>query len=190
ILRQDPDIIMVGEIRDAETAEIAVRSALTGHLIFSTLHTNDSVSAVGRLIDMGVEPFLLASVLEGILAQRLGRRVCPHCAAEVPLEEAVRHRLSAAEAGLFPGLRSRRGRGCEKCNSTGFRGRVGFFEMLRVTPALRAAVTERRTSVELLRLANGQFVSMRRDGLIKASRGITTVEEVLRATQDAGEGDA
>jgi len=190
ILRQDPDIIMVGEIRDGETAEIAVRSALTGHLIFSTLHTNDSVSAVGRLMDMGVEPFLLASVLEGILAQRLGRRVCPHCATDTPLEEAVRHRLSASESALFPGLRARRGAGCDKCNSTGFRGRVGFFEMLRVSPALRAGVSERRSANDLLRLANGHFVSMRRDGLLKASRGVTTVEEVLRATQDASEGDA
>lgn len=190
ILRQDPDIIMVGEIRDGETAEIAVRSALTGHLIFSTLHTNDSVSAVGRLMDMGVEPFLLASVLEGILAQRLGRRVCPHCAADVPLEEAVRHRLSASEAALFPGLRAKRGAGCDKCNTTGFRGRTGFFEMLRVTPGLRAAVSERKSAADLLRAANGHFVSMRRDGLLKAAKGITTVEEVLRATQDASEGDA
>ncbi len=187
ILRQDPDIIMVGEIRDGETAEIAVRSALTGHLIFSTLHTNDAVSAVGRLLDMGVEPFLLASVLEGVLAQRLGRRVCTNCRDESPISDAVRHRLSAAELAMFPGGRCARGAGCDRCDKTGFRGRIGFYEIMRVAPEMRAAIGKRLPAHELLRTAAGDHVAMRKDGLIKAAQGLTTVEEVLRATQDAGE---
>ncbi len=187
ILRQDPDIIMVGEIRDKETAEIAVRSALTGHLIFSTLHTNDAASAVGRLLDMGVEAFLLASVLEGVLAQRLGRRICAHCREKAPLSEAVRHRLAPTELALFGGGLSWRGIGCAQCDNTGFRGRLGFFEIMRVSTETRAAIGRRVAAHELLAVANGHHVSMRRDGLIKAAEGLTTVEEVLRATQDTGD---
>lgn len=187
ILRQDPDIIMVGEIRDGETADIAVRSALTGHLLFSTLHTNDAVSAMGRLMDMGVEPFLLASVLEGVLAQRLGRRVCQVCKRREPISEASRHRLAPAELAMFPGGEGWRGVGCEKCDDTGFRGRVGFFEALRVTPEMRAAIGRRQSSRELQATAAADHVTMRRDGLMKAAEGMTTLEEVLRATQDVGE---
>ncbi|MBL8745343.1 MAG: type II/IV secretion system protein [Phycisphaerae bacterium] len=187
ILRQDPDIIMVGEVRDAETAEISVRSALTGHLIFSTLHTNDAASAVGRLLDMGVEPFLLASVLEGVLAQRLGRRICVSCRRNEPISDAVRHRLSPAELSMFPGGQCVRGAGCDRCDRTGFRGRIGYYEIMRVTPEMRAAIGRRVPSHELLRTASADHVTMRRDGLMKAAEGLTTVEEVLRATQDAGE---
>ena len=184
ILRQDPDVIMVGEIRDAETAEIAVRAALTGHLIFSTLHTNNATSAVGRLLDMGVEPFLLASVLEGILAQRLGRRICPHCRASVPLAEEVRHRLAEVELAMFERGRSFVGAGCDKCDGSGHHSRLGFFELVLTSPAMRRAISERVAAQDLARAANG-FVTMRRDGIIKAAAGLTTVEEVLRATQDA-----
>ncbi len=183
ILRQDPDIIFVGEIRDAETAEIAIRSALTGHLIFSTLHTNDAVSSIGRLIDMGVEPYLVASVLEGALAQRLGRRVCPHCAEQVPLPEDLGHRLGAAELAMFQG-RVWRGRGCTRCNRSGYHGRLGFFEFVRINAALRRAISENRSATDLARLVDESFVSMRDDGLRKAASGMTTIEEVLRATQD------
>lgn len=184
ILRQDPDIIFVGEIRDSETAEISIRSALTGHLIFSTLHTNDAVSAIGRLCDMGVEPYLVASVLEGILAQRLGRRVCKHCREQHPISEDIAHRLRPAELEMFGG-KEWRGRGCDECNGSGFHGRIGFFELLRINPALRRAVSENRSTSELLPLADKNFSLMRQDGLLSASKGLTTISEVLRATQDA-----
>lgn len=186
ILRQDPDVIMVGEIRDNETADIAVRAALTGHLIFSTLHTNDAAGAIGRLLDMDVEPFLVASVLEGIVAQRLGRRICQICKSPAPLTETVKHRLTRDEQALFKNAMSFVGAGCDKCDNSGCRGRVGYYEVLTLTTAMRSAITEGRTSRnEILRTAAASHVSMRADGVIKASQGFTTIEEVLRATQDA-----
>ncbi len=187
ILRQDPDVIMVGEIRDYETAEISVRAALTGHLIFSTLHTNNALSAAGRLLDMGVEPFLLSSVLEGVLAQRLGRRLCPHCRVKSPLSEPMKHRLSAAELAMLPEGMSWLGRGCEACGNKGMRGRVGFYEMVLTTPSLRAAIGKRSSMQEINAVVGPGFVTMRRDGMQKAAEGATTVDEVLRATQDAEE---
>lgn len=188
ILRQDPDVIMVGEIRDGETAEIAVRSALTGHLVFSTLHTNDAVSAITRLTDMGVEPFLASSVLEAILAQRLGRRICPLCRTSVPISEAVLHRLTPQELALFPGHKAYRGAGCEKCNQTGYRGRIGYYELLLITPKMRQAISQKKSTIDLLSLADtATHRTMRMDGLEKAARGETTIEEVLRATQDSSE---
>ncbi len=187
ILRQDPDVIMVGEIRDAETADIAVRSALTGHLLFSTLHTNDAAAAVGRLLDMGVEPFLLSSVLEGVLAQRLGRRICEHCRVWEPMPEALMHRLSDSERALFPKGTQGRGVGCERCDNTGHRGRIGFFEVLTVTPAMRAAIGQRMSAQALVKSAGPAHVTMRRDGIEKAARGLTLVDDVLRVTQDAEE---
>ncbi len=186
ILRQDPDVVMVGEIRDAETAEIAVRAALTGHLIFSTLHTNDATSAIGRLLDMEIEPFLLASVLEGVLAQRLGRRICKHCRVSVPIAEALQHRILADERSLFPNMTAFKGAGCKECENSGYRGRLGYYELLTLNANMRAAITSGKTSPpELLKTASPSHVSMRRDGLAKASRGETTLDEVLRATQDA-----
>jgi type II secretory ATPase GspE/PulE/Tfp pilus assembly ATPase PilB-like protein len=185
ILRQDPDIIFVGEIRDAETAEISIRSALTGHLIFSTLHTNDAISSIGRLIDMGVEPYLAASVLEGVLAQRLGRRICEHCARRVPMPEDISHRLTPAELALFDGHVSR-GTGCKKCNESGLHGRLGFFELVTITAPLRRAISEGRSTEELTALTS-DAMTMRGDGLQKAAQGLTTVEEVMRATQDTDE---
>ncbi len=185
ILRQDPDVVMVGEIRDGETADIAVRAALTGHLIFSTLHTNDASGAIGRLLDMDVEPFLVASVIEGVLAQRLGRRICQACKKPTPLSEPVRHRLSKQELEMFPGGTGFIGGGCDICENSGCKGRVGFYELLLVTPGMREAITRGRTSApEILGTAGPTHTSMRRDGLIKASQGFTTVDEVLRATQD------
>ncbi len=186
ILRQDPDIIMVGEIRDGETAEIAVRSALTGHLVFSTIHTNDAVSAVTRLIDMGVEPFLVSSVLEGVLAQRLGRRICPHCRREVPMPDALTHRLSQSELAMFNG-KCFEGAGCEKCNESGYRGRIGFFEVLEINGPMRRAISQRLGALDILGEAHDTHLRMRTDGLIKAAAGRTTIDEVLRATQDAEE---
>jgi len=190
ILRQDPDVIMVGEIRDGETAEISVRAALTGHLIFSTLHTNNAVSAVGRLLDMGVEPFLLSSVLEGVIAQRLGRRVCAECRAPMPVPEELRHRLAEGELAMFERGMCYRGAGCEKCNGIGMRGRLGFFEVVLTTPAMRQGISRRQSAQDLAKTVLGGFVTMRRDGIMKAAQGITTIEEVLRATQDAEEAEA
>lgn len=188
ILRQDPDVIMVGEIRDGETAEISVRAALTGHLVFSTLHTNNAVSAAGRLLDMGVEPFLLSSVLEGILAQRLGRKMCPHCRTQVPIAEEVRHRLSPEETAMFKGGMAFKGAGCDKCDNAGSRGRLGFFEVILTNPGIRQGISQRLGSHEIGRALGPNFVTMRRDGIMKAAAGATTVEEVLRATQDADDG--
>jgi type II secretory ATPase GspE/PulE/Tfp pilus assembly ATPase PilB-like protein len=185
ILRQDPDVIMVGEIRDYETAEISIRAALTGHLLFSTLHTNNAVSAISRLLDMGIEPFLLSSVLEGVLAQRLGRRICQNCRERIPINEATRHRLSPWELSQFEGGTAWRGRGCEKCGGNGMRGRVGFFELVLTNNAIRQAITRRASSMELLKLVGSEFQSMRRDGIGKAVSGFTTIDQVLTATQDA-----
>ncbi len=183
ILRQDPDIIFVGEIRDGETADIAIRSALTGHLIFSTIHTNDAVSSIGRLIDMGVEPYLVASVLEGVLAQRLGRRICSDCKQRVPLSDNLSHRLTAEELPLFSeGMWV--GKGCKKCNNSGFKGRVGFFELVVVNRNLRAAISENKTASMLSTTLPDSHVTMRQDAFAKAASGITTIGEVLRSTQD------
>jgi type II secretory ATPase GspE/PulE/Tfp pilus assembly ATPase PilB-like protein len=183
ILRQDPDIVFVGEIRDSETVDIAIRSALTGHLIFSTLHTNDAISSVGRLVDMGAEPYLAASVLEGLLAQRLGRRICMACREERPITEEVDARLTPDERVRFKG-RQTVGRGCDKCNGSGFRGRLGFYEIVRISAPLRAAIAQNRPVHELKSLLDPDFITMREDGMRKALAGTTTIEEVLRATQD------
>jgi type II secretory ATPase GspE/PulE/Tfp pilus assembly ATPase PilB-like protein len=186
ILRQDPDVIFVGETRDAETIDIVIRSALTGHLVFSTLHTNDALSSVGRMIDMGAEPYLAASVLEGLLAQRLGRRLCTHCLEWIELSEDLEHRLTDKERGLFNG-RMPMGRGCDECRNQGFHGRLGFYELIRVTPALRAAISENVPMSELHRHLADDFAPMRVDGMAKASRGETSIDEVLRSTQDTDE---
>ena len=183
ILRQDPDIVLVGEIRDSETAEIAIRSALTGHLILSTLHTNDAISSIGRLIDMGIEPYLAASVIEGALAQRLGKRLCENCREQIPMPEDVSHRLSPSELELFGGS-AWVGRGCSRCNESGTHGRLGFYELVLITSAMRRAISENRPAGELAGLVDDDFMNMREDGIRKAAEGLTTIEEVLRATQD------
>ncbi len=183
ILRQDPDVILVGEVRDNETVDIAIRSALTGHLILSTLHTNDAISSIGRLVDMGAEPFLVASVLEGLLAQRLGRRLCTRCKTRKALTEESKSRLTAGEVAGFSEGEWRRV-GCEECKKTGFRSRLGFFELLRMNPQLRNGITKRLSVTELKELVGAEFTNMRQDGMRKAQEGATTISEVLRATQD------
>ena len=183
ILRQDPDVIFVGEVRDNETVDIAIRSALTGHLLFTTLHTNDSISSVGRLVDMGAEPFLIASVLEGLLAQRLGRRLCKECVTRIPMTEEMAARITPEERMLFKdGVAV--GKGCEKCNGSGFRGRMGFYELARINARLREGISKNRTTLELREMVDQDFQSMRDDGMHKAAAGLTTIDEVLRATQD------
>ncbi len=186
ILRQDPDIVMVGEIRDRETADIAIRAALTGHLVFSTLHTNDAPGAVTRLIDMGVEPFLLASSLEAVLAQRLVRENCPKCKqAYIPDDNILK---SLNSTGRFQaGKEIYRGKGCNECNQTGMRGRTGIFELLRITEHLRELIAKRPTAEEIIKNAPDDHVSMRNDGVAKIAAGRTTPEEVLRVTQGLGE---
>jgi type II secretory ATPase GspE/PulE/Tfp pilus assembly ATPase PilB-like protein len=185
ILRQDPDVVMVGEVRDGETAEIAIRAALTGHLIFSTLHTNYAAAAVGRLVDMGVEPFLVSSVTEGILAQRLGRRVCTDCMERQPIPDQLKYRLSEAELGLFENETHVVGRGCEACRDLGTRGRVGYFEILKMNSAIRRIIGRRGDEMDILAVAGDEHVTMRIDGIRKAANGVTTIQEVIRATQDS-----
>ncbi len=188
ILRQDPDVVLVGEIRDAETVDIAIRSALTGHLILSTLHTNDALSSVGRLVDMGAEPYLVASVLEGLLAQRLGRRVCQSCRVGTPLSEDLLARLSGEERELFEQHGAFAGAGCDECKGSGFRGRIGYFELVRLNTAIRAGVSANQNAGQLRALLGDDFLNMRDDGMLKAAQGFTTVSEVLRATQDIDDG--
>jgi type II secretion system protein E len=186
ILRLDPNIIMVGEIRDKETADIAIRAALTGHLVFSTLHTNDAAGAITRLIDMGVEPFLLASSLEGVLAQRLVRKICPVCREPYHPSAALLESLNNSiriehNSPLY------HGRGCDECNRTGMSGRVGIFELLRITETLRKLIASRPTTEQILASAPADHVTMRHNGIEKVLAGLTTPEEVLRATQGVEE---
>jgi general secretion pathway protein E len=185
ILRQDPDVVMIGEIRDRETAEIAIQAALTGHLVFSTLHTNDAVSAFTRLVDMGVEPFLVATSVRAVQAQRLLRRLCGACSvpADVlpPISAAVAPYLAPGETPNW-----RRAVGCPACQGTGYRGRVGIYELVEVTPDLQGLVMQRATAGEMRRTADGQGGrTLRLDGLLKACRGLTSVDEVVRVTGGA-----
>ncbi len=182
ILRQDPDIIMVGEIRDRETADIAIRAALTGHLVFSTLHTNDAPGAVTRLLDMGLEPFLLASSLESVLAQRLVRTICPKCKVPYTPDETLVRSLNNSVT-IEPGRQLYRGKGCRECMQTGMRGRSGIFEFLRITDQLRELIASRPATEQIVKAASVDHVSMRHDGISKIIEGITTPEEVLRVTQ-------
>jgi type II secretory ATPase GspE/PulE/Tfp pilus assembly ATPase PilB-like protein len=185
ILRQDPDIVMVGEIRDGETADIAIRSALTGHLVLSSLHTNDAASAFTRLLDMGIEPFLLSTTVEGVVAQRLVRLVCERCVEEYEPSGPVLEQLGA-EAARFAGRKLRRGHGCQECHHTGYRGRIGAFEMIRVDDALRELIMRRPSSSQIRALLGAGFKDMRHDGYRKALAGATALEEVWRVTQDTG----
>ena len=178
ILRHDPDVVMIGEIRDKETAETAVQASLTGHLVFSTLHTNDAPGAITRLLDMGVEPFLVSSSVEGILAQRLVRRVCKHCAAPYTPEKGD---LPPGFTPNEPGTLSR-GRGCRECRHSGYRGRVGIYELMRSSDRLREDVMQGRSAGEIAKhaLEDGVLQRMREDGFAKARDGVTTIEEVMR----------
>ena len=181
ILRQDPDVVMVGEIRDSETAEIAIRAALTGHQVFSTLHTNDATGAVTRLIDMGIEPFLVSSSLEGVLAQRLVRRICPHCRFELPVEPLLRDKLEALSGRPLEGV-FYSGKGCDECRGLGFRGRVGIFELLSVSTELKELILQKRSNAELKSAAQKTMITMHQDALRKASAGMTSLEEILRVS--------
>ncbi len=182
IVRQDPDIILVGEIRDRETAEIAIQSALTGHLLFSTLHTNDAAGAITRLLDMGVESFLLSSTLLGVLAQRLVRVICPHCKSPTTPDKKLLNSMGvspeeASSIAFFTG------KGCEECRYTGFRGRTAIFEYLPVDDAIRREISNRSSTEAIKEIAMKKgLLTLRQDGWRKVKRGVTTISEVLKVT--------
>ncbi|MDP6602226.1 MAG: ATPase, T2SS/T4P/T4SS family [Phycisphaerales bacterium] len=181
MLRQDPDVLMVGEIRDGETAGIVSQAALTGHLVFSTLHTNDAVSAITRLINLGVEPYLVAATIRGVLAQRLVRKICPHCKAPWEGDAAAADAIRAA-CGDVSDLWH--GAGCSRCRGSGFAGRIGIFELLIPDDALLQAVSRGASLQELRSLVDGgEFATLRDDGMAKAAQGLTTPEEVLCVTR-------
>ena len=183
ILRQDPNVIMVGEIRDLETAEIAIRAALTGHLVFSTLHTNDAPSAFTRLIDMGIEPFLVASSVEAVLAQRLVRTICPHCKTEQRVERDYLIKIGFPEEEIAT-AKFWRGIGCDECRQLGYQGRMGIYEFLLLNEALRPLILNRAAASTIAQKATEQGMrSLRHDGWNKVRSGLTTIEEVLRVTQ-------
>ena len=183
-LRQDPNIILVGEIRDYETAEIAVKAALTGHLVLSTLHTNDAPSTISRLVNMGIEPFLVGTAVNLIQAQRLVRRVCAKCkvdvTAEVPSKTLIDIGFTPEQIGSFPVMK---GKGCATCNGTGYKGRVGLYEVMEISEGIRDLVMVGATAVEIKRKALEEgMLTLRMSGLEKIKNGVTTVEEVLRET--------
>jgi type IV pilus assembly protein PilB len=181
-LRQDPDRIMVGEIRDTETAAMAVQASLTGHLVLSTLHTNDSAGAVTRLIDMGIEPFLIASTMIGVLAQRLIRRVCRNCKEAYDPDDQELKLLGITREELA-GRKFYHGRGCDVCNNTGYKGRVGIFELLHITPEIQQLITQRKPTQYIKECAVNQgMITMRQDGINQVLQGITTASEVITYT--------
>ncbi|NPA14930.1 MAG: type IV-A pilus assembly ATPase PilB [Deferribacteres bacterium] len=178
-LRQDPDIILVGEIRDQETADIAIKAALTGHLVFSTLHTNNAPATVTRLIDMGVEPFLVSSSLILVVAQRLVRRICQHCKEEITPDPDILRALNITDNNI----KFYRGKGCSNCRKTGYKGRIAVYEMMEITDEMRKAIVKGAPEDEIREMAKANgMVTLREAGIIKAQKGLTTLEEVLRAT--------
>jgi type II secretion system protein E len=184
LLRQDPDVIMIGEVRDLETAEIAVRASLTGHLVFATLHTNDAPSGFTRLIDMGIEPFLITSSVEAIVAQRLLRTLCPVCKTEDKPSEELMERLGG-DNEKYQHVKFYRGVGCEECRRTGYQGRTAIYEVMLMSEALRPLVVDRRPAAELKKVAVAHGMrTLRDDGMRKAALGVTSLEEVLRITQE------
>ncbi len=197
ILRQDPNVIMVGEIRDSETAELAVHAALTGHLMFSTLHTNTAVGAIPRLIDMGIEPFLLSSAIRTVISQRLVRKICDKCKEEQrisvserekiekELKEIPNSELKKYQVDLTQGLKFYHGKGCDACGGTGLKGRLAIYEVVPVDEDMKTIITEKNGSEELLeeKKRKANILSIRQDGILKAVKGLTTLEEVERVTE-------
>ena len=185
LLRHDPDIMMVGEIRDKETAQIAINSALTGHLVLSTLHTNTAAGAIPRFLDMGVEDFLLASTLNVIMAQRLVRKICANCIVKYDPEKSVKDRLSKDLNVDLKDQKFYKGRGCELCGGKGYAGRVGIYEVLETTEKIRDLITNKSTSDEIQKEAQVEgMINMLQDGLDKVASGSTTIEEVMRVVRE------
>jgi type IV pilus assembly protein PilB len=182
LLRQDPDVILVGECRDTETAQLMVRAALTGHLVFSTLHTNDAAGAVPRLIDMGVEPFLISATLEAVLGQRLLRSICPNCRESYKPNESLLAQLEISKRDIGD-RKFFYGKGCDVCNNTGYKGRKGIYELMKITDPVRELINERAPTVVLKQKAvELGMVTLRQDGLRSIFAGDTTIEEVLKYT--------
>ncbi|MGH7442605.1 MAG: GspE/PulE family protein, partial [bacterium] len=186
ILRQDPDVVLIGEIRDLETTEIAIRAALTGHLVFATLHTNDAASAVARLVEMGAESFLVASALRCSLSQRLVRNICGQCKESYDLPPELAPRLRDSEGKLPPpGTKLWHGKGCNYCFHTGYRGRSVVSELLVVDEAMRGKIAAKASSIEIQTLAlSAGMTTMYQDGVDKVLKGITTLEEILEVAED------
>ncbi len=183
-LRQSPDVILVGEIRDHETAEIAIRAALTGHLVFSTIHTNDAPTTIDRLVDLGIKPYLIASGVILIQAQRLVRKICKNCIEETSYDEKIIKELGVSDEFLKD-MKFYKGRGCQECGRTGYKGRIGIFEVMPITPSLRELILRGASSDEIREKAREEGMhTLREDGIIKIKKGITTVEEVLRITTE------
>jgi len=183
-LRQDPNIIMVGEIRDQETAELAVQAALTGHLVFSTLHTNDAPTSFNRLIDMGVEPFLITSSILGIIAQRLMRRVCEQCKEPYTATKANLEGLGLGDK-VGQDIKFYQGKGCALCSQTGYKGRVGIYEVLKTSPKIQELVLHKATADEVRKVAVEEGMkTLRQLAIEKLLAGMTTIEEVIRVTQE------
>ena len=183
ILRHDPNIIMVAEIRDQETASIATEAGLTGHFVLSTLHTNNAPGAIIRLLEMGVEPYLIASSLIGVLAQRLVREICPHCKIAYTPDKALLQSIGIKEAPAS--LRLYKGTGCRECNHTGYHGRTGIFELMLVTDFMRQLILRKSGTAEIeIEARKTGMQTLRQDGIRKALQGITSLEEILTATQE------
>jgi type II secretory ATPase GspE/PulE/Tfp pilus assembly ATPase PilB-like protein len=189
-LRQDPNIILVGEVRDKETTQLAIQAALTGHLVFSTLHTNNATTAIPRLIDLGAESFLIASVLTAILAQRISRKICPFCKISYPASSEVTANIKSILGPLFPKkfetspVSLSKGKGCLECNQTGYLGRIAIFEILKVTTAINQHVLRQESAEVIEETAKKEgFIRMIEDGYLKVLDGITTMEEVLRVAE-------
>jgi type IV pilus assembly protein PilB len=183
LLRQDPDVIMLGEIRDSETARIAVQASLTGHLVLSTLHTNDAPSSVTRLINIGVEPYLISASVNAILAQRLVRKVCQNCKEPFVPSDEMKEFLTMQG---FDSDATFKGKGCDKCRKTGYSGRLGIYELLILDDSLRDLVTQNPDVVQLRKLCRERgLVTLRQDGFDKVMKGLTTVDEILRVTENA-----
>jgi type II secretory ATPase GspE/PulE/Tfp pilus assembly ATPase PilB-like protein len=186
-LRQDPDVMMVGEVRDRDTADISIRAALTGHLVFSTVHTNDSPSTVTRLLDIGIEPYLVSSSLLLVIAQRLLRRICPRCKTTVVPDKAMEKKLRACGLvpDVFPEGKVAIGAGCEYCFGSGFVERIAIYEMLEIDDVVKDQVMDRAnaTSIKKSAIERGKLRTLRMDGIQKVLHGVTTIDEVLRVTQ-------
>jgi type IV pilus assembly protein PilB len=194
ILRQDPDIVMVGEIRDQETAETAMQAALTGHLVLSTLHTNDASGAIPRLINMGLKPFVVGPALSCVMAQRLVRKICPDCKKEVPVIKTLEEEMKKSLIGVPPEyivgfdptkIKVFKGEGCEKCGHTGYVGRFGIFEVLPSTNEIQELVTTKASGNKIYEVAAKLgMITMKQDGVVKVLRGETTMDEVIRVTTE------
>jgi type IV pilus assembly protein PilB len=181
ILRADPDIVMIGEIRDKDTAKISVEAALTGHLVLATLHTNDAPGALSRLTDMGVEPYLTSSAVDCVIAQRLVRKLCERCKEPVEIEREILEGMEFPFALATEGLNFHRAVGCRRCGGSGYRGRTGIYELMVVSDEIRKMILLRSSAGEISRVAEDQgMVRLRDDGLLKAAKGITTIEEALK----------